>query len=377
MKANSTYIALYPNIVPVRGFSRSVLMDLYMGKFLFIPNYFCDFLLENKAKNLQKEEFLNLGGSENDLAEIKSLLDHLISQDYLVEADSTLLEGFKTDTPVRTEDSLITDCILELSALSEWEVGHFLAEINNLGIKFLEVRFLDFISFENHYQMMQEAFQNHSIEFLHFLVPFDKQLESVATGKLPAFTRLGQLTVYNTLHTFETNELPFKVDFSTQKSIDHSLCGCIDPTYFNYNVPAYYSNRKKNSCLSHKLSIDQFGEIKNCPSKKESFGRVATVDLELTVQLEAFKKEWHITKESILICSDCEFRWMCSDCRVFIQDESNSLSKPVKCGYNPYINKWINEPGYLTESACGVSIQNKAVSIDELRIKKINDALWS
>lgn len=377
MKNNSTYITLYPNIIPVRGFSRSLLMDLYMGKFLFIPNYFCDFLLENKAKNLQKEDYLRLGESQNDVNEIIGLVDHLLSEDYLVEADSSLIEGFKTGSPVRTEDSLITDCILELSVLSEWEVEHFLAEINKLGVKFLEVRFLDFSSFEKHYKMLQDALQNHSIEFLHVLVPFDKKLKSIVTLELPAFSRLSQLTVYDTVSAFEANTLPFKLEFSTQKTIDHSNCGCIDPTFFSYNVLNYYSNQKRNSCLSHKLSIDQFGEIKNCPSKKESFGKVPTVDLELTVQLESFKKEWHITKESILVCSDCEFRWMCSDCRVFIQDESNRLSKPSKCGYNPYINKWSNEPGYLTEPECGVSIQNNAVVIDHHRLNNINEELWS
>jgi len=377
MKNNSPYITLYPNIVPVRGFSRSVLMDLYMCRFLFIPNYFCDFLLDNKAKDLQREDYLSLGESGQELDEINRLLEHLISQDYLVEADRALLEGLQTEAPVRTEDSLITDCILELSALSGWDVKRFLAEINKLGVKFLEVRFLDFISFENYCGILQDALQDHSIEFLHLLLPFDQQLESMVTGTLPAFTRLSQLTIYNAVHTFETTGLPFKVDFSTQGSIDRSGCGCIDPAFFSYNVLNYYSNQKKNSCLSHKLSIDQFGEIRNCPSKKESFGSVSTLDLEATVQLETFRKEWHITKASILVCSDCEFRWMCSDCRVFIQDEANPLSKPAKCGYNPYINKWSNEPGYVSEPECGVSIENNSVVIDTGRLHKINEELWS
>jgi hypothetical protein len=31
---------------------------------------------------------------------------------------------------------------------------------------------------------------------------------------------------------------------------------------------------------------------------------------------------------------------MCTDCRVYLQDPNDIYSKPLKCGYNPYTNKW-------------------------------------
>lgn len=377
MKNNPTYITLYPNIIPVRGYSRSVLMDLYMGKFQFIPNYFCDFLNENKLKKLQYEDFRSLGNSESDFAEITSLLDYLIEADYLAEVDLDLLEGLNVDSPVRTEDSLINDCIIELSKESNWDLAHFLSEINRIGVKFLEIRFLDFEPFERFQLLIQRELQNHSIEFLHLIVPFHPDLDQIIHSKMMTFHRLDQLTVYSVPGEFKLDDVPFRVNFSTQPSIDHSNCGCVDPSYFGYNVLNYYSNRKNNSCLSHKLSIDQFGDIRNCPSKKQSFGKLEIIDLERTIQLEEFQKEWHITKESILICSDCEFRWMCSDCRVFIQDESNSLSKPAKCGYNPYINRWINEEGYLPEAQCGVSISGNQLNIDLKKLNQLNSELWA
>lgn len=379
MKNNPTYITLYPNIIPVRGYSRSVLMDLYMGKFQFIPNYFCDFLNENKLQKLQREDFLGLGNSEGDFTEITNLLEYLIEADYLTEADPDLLEGLNVDSPVRTEDSLINDCIIELSKESNWDLGHFLSEIDRIGVKFLEIRFLDFKAFTHFQSLIQAALQNHSIEFLHMIVPFAPELDQILMSEMPDFHRLNQLTVYHCISQaeFKSDDVPFRVNFSTQASIDHSNCGCIDPAYFGYNVLNYYSNRTNNSCLSHKLSIDQFGEIRNCPSKKDSFGKLSDIDLERTIQLKEFQKEWHITKESILICSDCEFRWMCSDCRVFVQDESNPLSKPSKCGYNPYINKWINEKGYQTEAECGVSVVGNQLRIDHEKLNQLNSELWA
>jgi len=300
-----------------------------------------------------------------------------VEADYLAEVDSELWDGLNTDLPIRTEDALINDCIIELSAESHWDLSLFLAETDRIGVKFLEIRFLDFEAFTRFHSTIQLALERHSIEFLHFIVPFDPELHRIILDEMTAFHRLDQLTVYRASSEITFGDFPFRVHFSTQSSIDYTQCGCVDPAYFGYNVLSYYSNRKYNSCLSHKLSIDQFGEIRNCPSKKESFGKLADIDLERTIQLAAFQKEWHITKASILICSDCEFRWMCSDCRVFIWDESNLLSKPSKCGYNPYINKWINEEGYLPEDQCGVSIQGNQLNVDVAKLNQLNTKIWA
>ena len=54
----------------------------------------------------------------------------------------------------------------------------------------------------------------------------------------------------------------------------------------------------------------------------------------------SFKKLWGITKDMIMICSDCEFRYMCVDCRILRSDQSNTYSKPLKCKYDPYTANW-------------------------------------
>ena len=42
----------------------------------------------------------------------------------------------------------------------------------------------------------------------------------------------------------------------------------------------------------------------------------------------------------IHVCKDCEFRYICTDCRAYIEDPNDILSKPLKCGYNPYTAEW-------------------------------------
>jgi hypothetical protein len=54
------------------------------------------------------------------------------------------------------------------------------------------------------------------------------------------------------------------------------------------------------------------------------------------------------TKENIALCKDCEFRYMCTDCRAYIKDPNNIYSQPAKCTYNPFIAKWRDEKDYYS-----------------------------
>lgn len=56
---------------------------------------------------------------------------------------------------------------------------------------------------------------------------------------------------------------------------------------------------------------------------------------------------WTIKKDDIDICKDCEFRYICSDCRVQVE---HKYARPNTCIYNPYTNKWEGQSGYENPS---------------------------
>ena len=89
-----------------------------------------------------------------------------------------------------------------------------------------------------------------------------------------------------------------------------------------------------------KVSVDQNGNIKNCPSMKETFGNIKDTTLSEAIEKPGFKKYWDINKDKIHVCKDCEFRYICTDCRAYVEDPEDILSKPLKCGYNPYTGEW-------------------------------------
>lgn len=54
---------------------------------------------------------------------------------------------------------------------------------------------------------------------------------------------------------------------------------------------------------------------------KKSFGNVFQTPLETVVSDSDFMKIWKIKKDDIEVCKDCEFRYICSDCHAFTEDD--------------------------------------------------------
>lgn len=80
---------------------------------------------------------------------------------------------------------------------------------------------------------------------------------------------------------------------------------------------------------------------------KQIYGYISTDKLTNIVKSSEFTSIWTTTKDDIIICKDCEFRYICLDCRAFLSDKNNPNSRPLKCKYNPYITKWEGENGYI------------------------------
>ena len=149
-------------------------------------------------------------------------------------------------------------------------------------------------------------------------------------------------------------------------------CGCVDKSLLIFNWMHFCESQHSNTCLNRKLCIDKDGYIKNCPSMKHHYGNISNTNIENVVNLPEFQKWWHIKKDDIDVCKDCEFRHMCTDCRAFIKDPENIYSQPAKCTYNPYICKWEGEEGYVPVEECGTYSRETGFVPDKKKIKKLN-----
>lgn len=116
-------------------------------------------------------------------------------------------------------------------------------------------------------------------------------------------------------------------------------CGAISEGSLNIPSAGLYSELKSfNGCLNRKLSIRADGEICNCPSMRTGFGkdlgRIRDV-----VASEEFQRAWRLKKDDMLVCRQCEFRYVCTDCRAYLESDM-SLAKPARCNYDPVSGTW-------------------------------------
>lgn len=125
--------------------------------------------------------------------------------------------------------------------------------------------------------------------------------------------------------------------------VDETQCGIISESLFSINIDSYLRSLSGNSCLFKKISVDKNGNVKNCPSFQHSYGNIRETDIISVHSKNEYQFISNIKKDDILICKDCEFRIICTDCRAYKKDPNNIFSQPEKCMYNPYIAKWQRE----------------------------------
>ena len=170
-----------------------------------------------------------------------------------------------------------------------------------------------------------ETQQQSLIKFLH------------KTHRAVSITLFGSQTYDNDVVYVFGNKI---VQISEQHIKSCLDCGVVSSNYFSPNVKTFTESLAYNSCLHGKISVDVNGIIKNCPSMKEGFGYVEKIRLEDALNARTFKQLWVVTKDQIDVCKDCEFRYVCTDCRAYVEEPEDPLSKPLKCGYDPYSSTW-------------------------------------
>jgi len=127
--------------------------------------------------------------------------------------------------------------------------------------------------------------------------------------------------------------------FETRLLTGPDDCGSIMPQSLAMPSTGLFSELKQfNGCLNRKLSIRSNGQICNCPAMARSFGDDLG-KLDEIIASADFRAPWTIRKDEIEVCSGCEFRYVCTDCRAHLGDDL-SRSKPARCGYDPVTGQW-------------------------------------
>lgn len=243
----------------------------------------------------------------------------------------------------------VHDAIVDVGDLAQ-DFASIIAELDRLGCQFLQVRgFTADLSLQECARVV-ELVRDTSIAGVELIVRHEP---SLTDDDYRDFLRTRPMVTALTVHSFPHSALPPRRNWEPGEGVRGGLtythqvidsqhhCGIIAQRYLNVpTVAAYTEFRLFNGCLNRKISIDAAGHIRNCPSMTTSFGKVGERPLQAVVADSTFREPWHLRKDDIATCRSCEFRYVCSDCRAYVEDPADPRSKPLKCGYDPFTATW-------------------------------------
>jgi SPASM domain peptide maturase of grasp-with-spasm system len=342
-KKERPYFRLFACCGLVNGATRSVIVDTQRGHFDFIPNSLYTILMTYKNKSFN--EIIALF-DEADHITIIEYFNFLIDKDYLFWCTFDELSLFPDIDPRFETPSLIDNSIIDVNQNSNHHWDQLILQLLDLGCRALQIRFFCDISFDDLQKISSLIFKS-SIKSFEIVLPYNKVEYSESNIKelFVSNIQISSLTFYGApsserVSTFDNLS---KIYYIEELITGAHHCGFVHSNYFVVNTEHYFESLKHNSCLNKKLSIDENGNIKNCPASKASFGHVSNTSLRTALAHKEFKSLWDVSKDKVTVCKDCEFRYICTDCRVNISNEHDIYSKPKHCSYDPYTGKWADD----------------------------------
>lgn len=329
------HLKMFECCIPVKGASRSVICDIQRNTYLHVPNTMVAFVEKYDGYKL---DMIAAEFSEAQFPLLEQYIDFLISNEFAFLTKTPAYYpkiSREFETPHR-----ISNAIIDHDSMSSHDYPALLHQLDTLGCQALEFRFFDVVDL-GILQYLMGICKSFSFRSVELLIKFDEQMISEFGDYHQLVEDHNQLN-YIVIHSAPEHvaKVPEKLLLSAQQIHSESCCGNINPAGFNPNQKLFFESINFNNCLNKKISIDKRGEIKNCPGMKKGFGQAVSVRLDDVLNDAAFKALWGITKDQINVCKDCEFRYICVDCRAYQEDPVQGYGKPSKCKYDPYAGIW-------------------------------------
>ena len=332
---------LNSNAFLVSGVCRSLICDLEREVFYLIPSSLKT-ILENKS--IRKiDDAIDIYG-EGNAEYIQTIIEYF---DFLIEKDLVFFSNnidmypkmdLSWDSP-----SIITNAIIDINERNNINFKNLFFQIDNLYCQDIQIRCFKVLK-SNEISKILEYAEGTVIKSIQFIIPFISHDEILTLIELCVkFPRISFIQCYGNVQNkvYYTSDDQLANVVSINANLTNSThCGVIGMNYFTSDIKTFTEAQHHNTCLNRKISIDVEGNIKNCPSMAQSFGNIRDTTLQEALEHPDFKKYWNVKKDQISVCKDCEFRYICTDCRAYIENPEDMYSKPLKCGYNPYTAEW-------------------------------------
>ncbi|WP_025144436.1 grasp-with-spasm system SPASM domain peptide maturase [Pedobacter jeongneungensis] len=341
MIKDNVYIKLFACCILVKGAKRATIVDIQRHDYMFVPLGISEILEEGKSRPI--EEVLQ-GYNAADVANITKYLDHLITREYAFR--TTEPELYPRLSLEWKNSSLISNAIIDFDYHSDYPVEPIIDQLEKLGCETVQVRYFDAACILWVSQLLSTFARGMGkIRNIQLVLGYSREMDKSSLIRLmQKHERLTEIIIHSAPEeSLLIHQKRYPLRFIKQEIKDESHCGFVSPKYFRINAPFFIESQHFNSCLNAKVSVDKNGMIKNCPAMDSTYGHVNDLSIDDVVIRQDYLDWGNISKDQVEGCSDCEFRYICSDCRVFTKT-GGRYAKPASCTYNPYTMSWEQEP---------------------------------
>ncbi|MDD4921052.1 MAG: grasp-with-spasm system SPASM domain peptide maturase [Bacteroidales bacterium] len=329
------FFHLFSCCIPVKGFKKAVICDLQRNIIQPIPLSLYNILVGNGSADVASIEEIAHKYGEKDKQLIQEYITFLYHNQFGYTTEKPL-SAIRIDLENYKESRCITNAIVDFDQKSQHRLDQIVPQLNELLCGALEIRYYYQVPYEVLVKYL-ESIRNSTLRSVELLVEFSDEYVVDHILKINRlYPIVKKFTISNAHEDTVYNHDDLSIIYTTEKIIDERCCGVTNEFYCIAETKLFIESVHFNSCLNKKISVDKSGLIKNCPSMKDSFGHISTTKLKEALENDAFRKVWKINKDQIEVCSDCELRYVCQDCRAYIEDKKNIFSKPIKCNYDPY-----------------------------------------
>ncbi len=338
MKSNlEKYFVLFSCCYITKGFNRSIIIDTQRNNFHFVPHVLTELIEEVAIETL--------GQIMQQFTEEE---EKKIFNEYLFFLEENEL-GFYTDNPISFPkidntfrlSKIISNAILDFRIDIMYPLDIRLMELETLGCEAVQIRIFENLATATFLKLIK-SFETLSFHYIELLLNADEIYNARYLKKiLKTNPNINKIVLYNSTDNnvvVINNYQIMESRITPLESVEQ--CGQIGVKYFTTDLKQVIESHTYNSCLNKKISIDEKGFIKNCPSLNQTFGNAQESSLIEAIEKNGFKNLWSLTKDKVDVCKDCEFRYICTDCRAYTKITDDIYSKPLKCGYDPYSNIW-------------------------------------
>lgn len=322
------------------GANRALLTDVQRGIYYTIPLGLSQILEEMEGKTI--EDVIKQFESEDEKIVIAEYFDFLLEKELIFLCPESMADYFQKINSEFDLPAEISNAIIILKAPDVGYLKEILRQLTALHCFVIELNITCDVGNESLKRLLDECKKSEMEDVFLMVNNENGSLPEKYESLKMDYLFLTSVIFYNSEENFEQYDTEREIKFcTTTKDLSKNIsCGLVLEDFFTPNLQHYIESLHHNTCLNRKISIDADGNIKNCPSMKDSFGNIRDTTLKEAIQKTGFKKYWNITKDQISVCKDCEFRHVCTDCRAYLENPDDEYSKPLKCGYNPYTCVW-------------------------------------